>query len=116
MFGYPIFDSVGALIVGLMVAKMGAQFSWDSLNDLMDRAASKEEYNKIVEIISSTPGVQGCHDIRTRKMGDMILVDVHIEVDANVTVRVGHDIAFEAAKRVTDSMPVLNVMTHIDPV
>ncbi len=116
LFGYPILDSVGALIVGLMVAKMGAQFSWDSLNDLMDRAASKEEYNKIVEIISSTPGVQGCHDIRTRKMGDMILVDVHIEVDANVTVRVGHDIAFEAAKRVTDSMPVLNVMTHIDPV
>ena len=108
--------SVGALIVGLMVAKTGAQFSWDSLNDLMDRAASKEEHQQILEIITSTPGVQGCHDLRTRKMGDMILVDVHIEVDANATVRVGHDIAFMAANRVTELMPVLNVMTHIDPI
>ena len=116
LFGYPILDAVGALIVGLMVAKTGAQFSWDSLNDLMDRAASKEEHQQILEIITSTPGVQGCHDLRTRKMGDMILVDVHIEVDANATVRVGHDIAFMAANRVTELMPVLNVMTHIDPI
>ena len=49
-------------------------------------------------------------------MGDMILVDVHIEVDANATVQVGHDIAFTAAKKVTTTLPVLNVMTHIDPV
>jgi len=49
-------------------------------------------------------------------MGDMILVDVHIEVDGNASVKVGHDIAFEAANRVTDQMPVLNVMTHIDPI
>ena len=116
LFGYPILDAVGALIVVLMVAKTGAQFSWDSLNDLMDRAASKEEHQQILEIITSTPGVQGCHDLRTRKMGDMILVDVHIEVDANATVRVGHDIAFMAANRVTELMPVLNVMTHIDPI
>jgi divalent metal cation (Fe/Co/Zn/Cd) transporter len=49
-------------------------------------------------------------------MGDMILVDVHIEVDGDATVRVGHDIAFEAAQKVTSQMPVLNVMTHIDPI
>jgi divalent metal cation (Fe/Co/Zn/Cd) transporter len=49
-------------------------------------------------------------------MGDMILVDVHIEVDSTATVQVGHDIALEAANRVIAQMPVLNVMTHIDPV
>lgn len=116
LLGYPILDSVGALVVGLMVAKAGWTFSWDALHDLMDRAATAEEHQKIEEIIKSTEGVKGCHDLRTRKMGDMLLVDVHIEVDANATVRVGHDIAFAAAKKVTDSLPVLNVMTHIDPV
>jgi len=99
-----------------MVSRTGWTFSWDALHDLMDRAVSKEENEKIIEVILSTDGVKGCHDLRTRKMGDMILVDVHIEVDANATVQVGHDIAFTAAKKVTTTLPVLNVMTHIDPV
>jgi len=116
LFGFPILDSVGALIVGLMIVRTGWSFSWDALNDLMDRAVSEEEHQHIERIILSTHGVLGCHDLRTRKMGDMILVDVHIEVDANATVRVGHDIALAAANQVKAELPVLNVMTHIDPI
>jgi cation diffusion facilitator family transporter len=116
LLGFPILDSVGALIVGLMIIRTGWSFSWDALNDLMDRAVSEEEYQHIEKIILSTEGVLGCHDLRTRKMGDMILVDVHIEVDANATVQVGHDIALTAANQVKAELPVLNVMTHIDPI
>jgi cation diffusion facilitator family transporter len=116
LFGYPILDSVGALVVGLMVAKTGWEFSWDALHDLMDRAVSNEEHQRIEEIIRSTQGVKGFHDLRTRKMGDMILVDVHIEVDANSTVQAGHDIALTARNQIMKELPVLNVMTHIDPV
>ena len=116
LFGFPILDSVGALIVGLMIVRTGWSFSWDALNDLMDRAVSQEEHQHIEKIILSTEGVLGCHDLRTRKMGDMILVDVHIEVDANATVQVGHDIALAAANQVKAELPVLNVMTHIDPI
>ena len=116
LLGFPILDSVGALIVGLMIIRTGWSFSWDALNDLMDRAVSEEEHQHIEKIILSTEGVLGCHDLRTRKMGDMILVDVHIEVDANATVQVGHDIALTAANQVKAGLPVLNVMTHIDPI
>jgi len=116
LFGFPILDSVGALIVGLMIVRTGWSFSWDALNDLMDRAVSEEEHQHIEKIILSTEGVLGCHDLRTRKMGDMILVDVHIEVDANATVQVGHDIALAAANQVKAELPILNVMTHIDPI
>lgn len=113
--GHPTLDAVSALIVGLMICKTGATFAWDALNDLMDRAASAEEYQRITDLIAGTPGVLGVHDLRTRKMGDLILVDVHIEVDAHTTVRKGHDIGLEAANRVKAELPVLNVMTHIDP-
>ena len=116
LFGYPVLDSVGALVVGLMVAKTGWSFSWDALHDLMDRAVSVEEHQKIEKIIRSTEGVKGFHDLKTRKMGDLILVDVHIEVDANATVQVGHDIALSAGNQIKRELPVLNVMTHIDPV
>lgn len=114
--GHPVLDAIGALVVGLLVLKMGWQFGWEALHDLMDRAVSEEEYRQIHDIIRATPGVLGAHDLKTRKMGDMIIVDVHIEVDGNATVRQGHDIAFEAAKRVKATLPVLDVMTHLDPV
>jgi cation diffusion facilitator family transporter len=114
--GHPTLDAVSALIVGLMICKTGTGFGWDALHDLMDRAASVEAYQRISEIVADTPGVLGVHDLRTRKMGDLIMVDVHIEVDSNATVKQGHDIGLEAANRVKAALPVLDVMTHIDPV
>jgi len=116
LLGYALFDPIAALIVGLMVAKMGSSFMWDSLHDLMDRAADSETEEKIKKTLQSTPGVSGIHDLKTRKMGDLIVVDVHLEIDGNLSVREGHDIAVAARKAVLDNYSVLNVMTHVDPV
>ncbi|OGA84414.1 MAG: cobalt transporter [Burkholderiales bacterium RIFCSPHIGHO2_01_FULL_63_240] len=116
LLGYPLLDPVAALIVGLMVLRMGLSFAWDALNDLMDRAASQDQIDRIRETLLQTPGVQGVHELRTRKMGDMILVDAHLEVDGQLSVREGHEIALQARQRVMASLPVLNVQTHLDPV
>jgi divalent metal cation (Fe/Co/Zn/Cd) transporter len=48
-------------------------------------------------------------------MGDMIVVDAHLEVDASITVEAGHDIAVAARRRVLQRHRVLNLMTHVDP-
>ena len=113
--GYPILDPIAALIVGFMVVKMGWQFGWDALHDLMDRSVDQEEVAAIRSTLLTTPGVSGVHDVRTRKMGDMIVVDAHIEVNAQITVEAGHDIAVLARQRVLQHHRVLNLMTHIDP-
>jgi cation diffusion facilitator family transporter len=115
MAGYPLLDPIAALIVGFMVGKMGWSFGWDALHDLMDRAVDEEEVQAIRQTLVSTPGVAGVHDIRTRKMGDMIVVDAHIEVDANITVEAGHNIAVAARQAVLQRHRVLNLMTHVDP-
>jgi len=88
----------------------------EAFHDLMDRSLSDDMEKKIISIILATPGVKGCHDLKTRKTGDMILVDAHIEVDAKLTLQEGHDIGVNARNAVMQAMPVLNVMTHIDPV
>jgi cation diffusion facilitator family transporter len=116
LMGYPLLDPVAALIVGFLVTKMGWEFGWDALNDLMDRSVSEEQINEIKTILGQTPGVQGVHDLRTRKMGDMIMVDAHLEVDGDLSVRQGHDIASSARNSVMSKLPVLDVMTHLDPV
>ena len=113
--GYPILDPIAALIVSFMVIRMGWSFGWDALHDLMDRAVDDEEVQAIRRTLVETPGVHSVHDVRTRKMGDMILVDAHLEVDAAISVEAGHDIAVQARQRVLQRHRVLNLMTHIDP-
>ncbi|XUW93559.1 cation diffusion facilitator family transporter (plasmid) [Burkholderia sp. M6-3] len=113
--GYPILDPIAALIVGLLVVKMGWHFGWDALHDLMDRSADEHEVIAVRQTLLATPGVIGVHDLRTRKMGDMIVVDVHIEVDAAISVEAGHEIAVAARQHVLARHRVLNVMTHVDP-
>lgn len=115
LMGYTILDPIAALIVGLMVTKMGSQFAWDALHDLMDRAADQTEMAAIQNTLLQTAGVKNVHDIKSRKMGDMIVVDAHIEVDPNISVEEGHDIAVAARKRVMRRHRVLNLMTHVDP-
>ncbi|HMS26136.1 MAG TPA: cation diffusion facilitator family transporter [Burkholderiaceae bacterium] len=113
--GYPILDPIAAAIVGFMVCKMGWEFAWDALHDLMDRAVDEIEVTAIRNTLMQTPGVHSVHDLHTRKMGDMIVVDAHIEVDADITVEAGHDIAVLAQKQVLQNHRVIKMMTHIDP-
>lgn len=116
LFGVPMADILAAMLVGVMILRMGWGFSIEAFHDLTDRAVDTDTEKEITELIASTPGVLGLHDLKTRKLGDMIWVEVDIEMDASLTIKEGHDIAVEARKRVMKALPVLDVMTHFDPV
>ena len=113
--GYPWFDPAAALVVGLLILRMGYSFAADAMHDLMDRAVDEQEVAAIRATLLETPGVENVHDLRTRKMGDMIVVDVHLEVDGTQTVEAGHSIAVAARERVMQRHRVINLLTHIDP-
>lgn len=116
LLGFPMMDLLAALVVGILITRMGVHFSSDALQDLMDRSVDAEMEQKIRNCLLSTAGVAGVHDLKTRKMGDFALVDVHLEVNGDLSIREGHDIAVEARKRVMSALNVLNVMIHLDPV
>lgn len=61
-----------------------------STHDLIDRAIDDQEVEAIRRTLTETPGVSSAHDLRTRKMGDMIVADAHLEVDAAISVEAGH--------------------------
>jgi cation diffusion facilitator family transporter len=114
--GFAIADPLAALLVGLMIMRMGWKFFFASFHDLLDRAATDESEERIRDLLCSTPGVQGIHGLKTRMMGDMIWVEVDLEMDGTLTIEEGHEIAVEARRRVMASEPVLDVSTHFDPV
>ena len=116
LLGFAILDPIAALIVGFVISKMGWKFTWDATQDLLDRSVSEEQVNAIAKEIESTPGVIGFHQLKTRKSGDMILADVHLDIDASITVAQGHAIAKQVKANVMSKHPVLYIMIHVDPI
>lgn len=116
LLGVPLFDPLAALIVGAMVGGVGIQFAYHALQDLMDAAADDETLNRIKSTVITVSGVLGYHDLRTRKTGDDVFVDIHIEVARHLSVVAGHDIAVAVRNTLLNIENIADVMVHIDPV
>ena len=109
-------DLVASLIVGAMIAFMGVKMAWNSLMDLADRSVDKVTLDKITNAIRDTPGLVDFHDLKTRKTGDFVLVEVHLDLPAKMTIAEGHDIADEVERRIKAAVPLVTyVLTHFDP-
>lgn len=115
LLGVTWLDPLAAALVGFMVTRMGGKFGWSALSDLMDHSLDAREQAAIRATLAATPGVRNVHALRTRRMGDLAMVDVHILVDGRISVSEGHYIAASARQRVLDAHRVLDVLVHIDP-
>ena len=114
--GMPWWDAVAAIGVALMLGHLSHELAWTGLKELIDTGASAEELVKINQCLNNITAVKAVHQLRTRKMGNQILVDVHILVDEDISVSEGHQIS-EVVRfslmAVIDN--IAEVMVHIDP-
>lgn len=109
-------DTVAALIVGLMIGYVGVRLMWESSRELVDTALPLNEQQALLDEASAVPGVHGVHDLRTRKVGGDVLLDLHIVVAPRVTVSEAHGIGNEVCRRLYQAYPrVSDVTFHIDP-
>lgn len=116
ILGFIYLDAVAAIIVGLMIIKMGMSYGWDSVKELIDTAVEPEMLQQIETIISTVPGVEKIHQLRSRLMGGDILIDVHILVSAYISVSEGHYIAQHVHRSLMSKLKrVKDVTVHVDP-
>ncbi len=115
MAGYPIMDPIAAVVVAVLVAKVGYNIVFSGLSDLMDTALSEEETAKIEQAINSIQGVIRSHDLRTRRIGSEVLMDVHVLVDREASVSEGHHIAESVRRKlIREFDSIQEVLVHID--
>ena len=116
-FGLSYADLVASMIVGAMIAYMGVKMAWNSLMDLADRSVDKVTLDSITNAIRDTPGLVDFHDLKSRKTGDFILIELHLDLPARMTIAEGHEIADEVERRIKDAVPLVSyVLTHFDPI
>jgi cation diffusion facilitator family transporter len=113
--GFRILDPIAAALVGFLIGKMGWSFAWDALQDLSDRALDQSASDDLRGILLATPGVREVHELRTRKMGDLAMVDAHILVNPRISVSEGHFIAESARANILKDSRVLDALIHVDP-
>ena len=95
MLGLHWLDLVAALVVGVMVAHIGWKLISDSLKDLLDTALPEEETQKITDLTCRIAEVKGVHSLRSRKVGDQVFLDIHLQVDPTISVSEGHQIGMK---------------------
>jgi cation diffusion facilitator family transporter len=113
--GFRILDPIAACLVGFLIGRMGWTFAFDALQDLSDRALDSSTTEDLRDILLATPGVREVHELRTRKMGDLAIVDAHILVDPLISVSEGHFIAESARARILADTRVIDALIHVDP-
>ena len=114
--GYESADDWGALGACFIIGWNGANFFRTALNDVMDLAASPAVEREVRVIAAAVPGVRGIDKCRVRKSGLSFLVDIHVEVDGELNVHAGHEIAGAVKYALLDSpLGVSDVVVHIEP-
>lgn len=114
--GLPVLDPIAAIVVALMIAKIGYDLGYHSLQELVDSALDPETVEKIKEKILENEDVLEMHMLRTRRMGHTALVDVHILVQPKLSVSEGHHISVDVERSLIESFDEINDVTvHIDP-
>lgn len=114
--GLRFMDAVAAVLVALLIGRMGLRMIWDSAHELIDTGVEPEEQQAMLEAARSTEGVRGAHELRTRRMGGMLLADIHVLVSPRISVSEGHRISeavSRALRKVHDDLG--DVLVHIDP-
>jgi len=114
--GYESADDWAALLACAIIVFNGQRIFRAALSEIMDAAVPGQQQHEIRRISSAVPGVVRIEKCRIRKSGLGLFVDIHVEVDGDLTVRRGHEIAHEVSHCLQSSaLGVQDVTVHIEP-
>lgn len=111
-----ILDPVASVLIAVFIAVSAIQICRPAIDELLDKSLSAEQVKRAEEIISHTGGVRAFHHLRTHRNGRLAIIDVHIKVQADISVQEGHTIAtnVETALRQEFGKEVISNV-HIEP-
>ena len=114
-FGYPVLDSIAALVISIFIFYSGYRIAKENINYLMGKSPPKDYLRLIKAAVAKIDGVRGINDVRAHYVGNKIHIEIHIEVDKMLTTKKSHDIGKKAQFAVEDFKYVEKAFIHIDP-
>lgn len=113
---WAVLDPVAAIVVSVLILKAGASFVVAAIKEFIDTAPDKEVLDHISRCAYKVQGVHDVHDVRARTSGGNIIIEIHVTVDGEMTVREGHDVAKAVEQCLLEEVPNLaKALVHVDP-
>jgi len=114
--GFPVLDSVAAIVICLFILKTALSITMDALGRMTDKACDDETVNNMRNVILAQEHVIGIDQLKTRIAGNIIYVDAEIGVAALATLKEAHDIAHSVHDAIEKEFPkVKHCMVHVNP-
>jgi cation diffusion facilitator family transporter len=111
--GIYILDPLIALVVAALLVKMGVDVLRKTTRDLMDSACEEEE-KAIVTILEDSQGFIEYHELKTRRSGQNIFMDVHLCLEGDLSVSVAHNLTRDIEKKLASAVPGIVPNIHIE--
>lgn len=113
---FVILDPIAGCCISILIVVVALRMIGPSLNELLEVSLPEEMEDEIVKIATSTEGVRGIHNLKTRKSGPNIIIDAHIVVDPDITLLVAHDISTNVEKALCEKFgKETQISIHIEP-
>ncbi|MDC1211163.1 cation diffusion facilitator family transporter [Porticoccaceae bacterium] len=113
--GWPGFDGVFAAVIGAYILYSAREIIITSYDHLMDRELPDEDRDSIKALVLAHPSVRGMHDLRSRHSGTMTFIQLHLELDDDLSLMAAHKISDEVEARILSVFPGSEIIIHIDP-
>ncbi|BDV44123.1 cation transporter [Geotalea uraniireducens] len=114
--GVGIMDPLAAGLTAFFIFHIGFETFKNAAHDLMDGSPSEDLIAAVTEIAEAVEGVEHVHEIRARRSGQYIIIDLKLEMDPQMTVKHSHDIATRVKQLIFERYAnVGDVMIHINP-
>lgn len=109
-------DSLAAIVISLWIGYSGYKIGKDNLDYLMGHAPSPEILDACRKAALSVAGVKDIHDVLAHYVGVFIHIEIHVEVDKNLTTIDSHTIGKKVQAALLKHSEISQVFVHIDPV
>ena len=113
--GWDGFDGLFAAAIGLYILYSAREIIITSYDHLMDRELPDEDREKIKALVLKHPSARGLHDLRSRHSGTMTFIQLHLELDDDLSLLEAHKISDEVEDNIHSAFPGSEVIIHIDP-
>jgi len=114
-WGLPLMDPIAGVLVAGLIIKTGINIGYESIRELTDETVEEEVISELGQILSGIEGVDHYHEMRARRMGPHLLVDLHIEVDSMMSISAAHQVAERVRLGILEKLPAVNeVLVHVD--
>ncbi|HTS94846.1 MAG TPA: cation diffusion facilitator family transporter [Stellaceae bacterium] len=113
--GWPYADPLFGILIGIWIIWGAWLVTKKAIVQLMDRELPDEQRARIREIVLGHPEVAAVHELRTRAAGPMAFIQVHIEMDGNMSLAQAHRVSDEVEAALLQAFPRAEVIIHQDP-